>query len=184
MGKAQTGIETRTIRLRPPLRTHARVIWEADLEKPSSPSVNRFDPSDLWAESGNCQARLYNTHTRQGRTFNVKAYNDCHEPDPIGHPGVTGCFKCNIFVADVALRAGFRVLIHPVGTSHWNYAGTQQYFAKVHNAPTDRDRVPLQGRIEDTSITWGWKIEGLLSSIPAWDRQQRMNDLLKRRGVA
>ncbi len=83
--------------LRPPLRTHARVIWEAEREiDPASTKTNwgtshKLDEDDLCNEDSN---------------FRREGYKDAH--------------KCNMFVEDICIRSGFRV---PV----WDVNGNNQY---------------------------------------------------------
>ncbi|UCE07930.1 MAG: hypothetical protein JSW07_07835 [bacterium] len=166
VGIGQPGLETRSMRLRPPLRTQARVIWEADLEVDSAAAQ--------WAVGGAVGPdRFFNDHSREGRQFNNGAYDQCT---------AQGCYKCNLFVCDVALRAGFRVNIHPVRSDRWHYISANRYARLVHDAGIDTDRVALQGSIEGNNVPWGWKIESWLRSIPVADRQERLNDAMNSEG--
>jgi hypothetical protein len=159
-GHLQAGLETRTMRLRPPLRTYARVIWEADME--------RLHHSGDWAKASNVSARFYNSHQREGRRFNSGGYDQATcPPQPPGDP-VGGCWKCNLFVFDVVLRAGFRVGVHPVGPNRWHYVSAGQATGRVDRAATAHDREPVQGQISAGAANprvWAWKIERWLRTI-------------------
>lgn len=170
VGTNQAGLETKTIRLRPPLRTHARVIWEADVE------LNNH--AGDWARNAAVgPARLYNTHNRENRRFNRGAYDNttCNN----------GCFKCNIFISDIPLRAGFRVCINRVGANLWHYINANTYTGRVHNAMgvnANQDYVPVRGMVERTPTTWGWKNEQWLRSIDPNRRQQALNTAMNEEG--
>jgi hypothetical protein len=161
---AQTGHESKSMRLRPPFRTHARVLWEADLELPN-PNDPTHDHSKDWTQTGSCKERLYNDHERDGRRFNRAPYNDCR--DSTGK--VVGCWKCNLFVLDIVMRSGFRVPIHPVGSTVWHYVDPQWMAQRVDGVSIQDgndllDRAPLVGKIGNSDATWGFKIEGSLRS--------------------
>ncbi|MFZ1219302.1 MAG: hypothetical protein WAO00_08410 [Chthoniobacterales bacterium] len=157
VGKAATGMETKSIRLRPPLRTHKRVMWESDRELPIPTQIP--DHSSAWKKGSSCQNRLYNTHSRQGASFQV----DVYDSSP----------KCNLFVSDIALRSGFRVGICPVDPpnwklgdpTYWHYAAAGRYASKANIAGNSTGLVPLNGLVESETKTWGFKIEPLLRSL-------------------
>lgn len=162
VGRAQPGLESKTMRLRPPLRTHARVMWESDFE-----IVPPLITND-WALAESCAARFYNDHARQGRHFN--------------NGGYVGSHKCNLFISDVALRSGFRCCIHAVMANLWHYNAAGTYTNNTDNAGNATDRIPLRGNIEGTPTTWGFKFERWLRAIPAADRQARVNELMTSEG--
>ncbi len=145
---------TRRMLLRPPLRTWQRVVWEAELEEAEHPS--KWKPSQSLGTD-----RFFNDHARETRSFNDGNY--------------TGSFKCNLFVCDVCLRAGFRAVIHPVLANRWHYASAGQYANKVHNLTQQNDRDALRGTIAGTATPWGWKIEAWVRAIAPEQRQASLN---------
>jgi len=169
-GQIQAGHESKTMRLRPPLRTSARVIWEADLEIQNHASN--------WGILGNCATRFYNDHDRQGHHFNRAGFNTCKNKAGT----VVGCWKCNLFVSEIALRAGFRIRIHEVGTNLWHYSDANSYANRIHNATGTTDRIALEGKIENDTLTWGWKIEAWLRSLDPADLMQAINNALEEEG--
>jgi hypothetical protein len=157
VGLVQPGLESKTMRLRPPLRTHERVMWESRIEIFSHPAD--------WALAGRCGDRFYNDHAREGRAFN---HTDYH-----------GLWKCNLFISDIALRSGFRCCIHDVGNTAWHYNGAGTYADNVHNSGNANARIPLRGKIDTLrGVTWGFKFEQWLRAIPVADRIRRVNDLM------
>lgn len=167
-GRAQAALESKTMRLRPPLRTHDRVIWEADLEIANHP--------DNWGKDHNCSSRFYNDHSRENRQFDHTF-------------GYVSWNKCNLFASDIALRSGFRVNIIEVGNGTalnpgmlWHYTDANSYTTRVHNTAVGTDRVPIVGTVEGASRTWAWKIEGWLRSLPVGDRVRALNDAMNVEG--
>ncbi|MGJ3245288.1 MAG: hypothetical protein ACFE0I_04345 [Elainellaceae cyanobacterium] len=161
-GEMQTAEpETRRMRLRPPLRTWKRVEWEADLE------INNHAAN--WEPAGNLGSdRLFNSHSRDGRSYNRGDY--------------AGGNKCNLFVDDICLRAGFRVGVHPVGANRWHYIDANSHTNLVHDQAGATDRVAIQGSNEDRNVTWAWKFENWLRGQPAGDRQRLLNEAMTEEG--
>jgi hypothetical protein len=159
VGTAAAGMETKSIRLRPPLRTHARVMWESRIEIDNHATA--------WARSNSCLNRLYNTHSRESRAFFASGYDFCRNDDGV----VVGCWKCNLFVSDIALRSGFRICITDVNP-HWHYAAAGWYAGRADTAGNATNRVPLNGRVENETKTWGFKIERYLRSLDDEDLVQ------------
>jgi len=161
VGIGQTGLESKTMRLRPPLRTSQRVVWEANQEIDNH--------SADWQPSGSLgSGRFYNTHSRDGRTFSNGNY--------------TGANKCNLFISDICLRAGFRINLHPVDTNAWHYIDANSHCNLAHRAAGNTDRVALQGRAEDATLTWGWKIENWMRAQAIASLQQDLNNALSQEG--
>jgi hypothetical protein len=148
-------------------------MWEANIEMPAHVPNHAGD----WARPASCLNRLYNDHSRQGRTFNRSGYDFC--PHDSGTPG---CLKCNIFISDIALRSGFRCCIHAVGTDKWHYIAAGTYADRTNAAGHATDRIPLQGTVQGTATTWGFKFEQWLRAILAADRQARVNELMTSEG--
>ena len=154
--------ETRRMLLRPPLRTWKRVEWEADLEI--------HNHSRDWRPAGSLGSdRLFNTHTRNGRSYNQANY--------------TGSNKCNLFVADICLRAGFRICIHPVGNNRWHYIDANSHTNLTQRGNGNTDRIALQGSNEDRNVTWAWKFENWLRQQPIpVDLQRLLNEAMTEEG--
>lgn len=163
LGQKQTTIqpESKRMLLRPPLRTWKRVEWEADQEIQLH-SAN-------WRPAGSLgDNRFYNNHRRNNRSFNDGNYDNFN--------------KCNLFVSDICLRAGFRINLHPVGAAAWHYIDANSYTNLAHQGTGTTDRVALQGRNEDAAVPWGWKFENWLRAKPAGDRQRLLNDAMTKDG--
>ena len=163
----QTNIqpESKRMWLRPPLRTWARVGWEASQEI----GAHQAD----WEPAGNLGTnRFYNDHSRQvggvNRSFNDGNYN--------------GANKCNLFVSDICLRAGFRVSIHPVGGNRWHYMDANSYTNNIHPVGGADDRTAVMGANDDVGTHSAWKIENGLRAQAAADRQQYLNNLMQVEG--
>jgi hypothetical protein len=168
LGQAQI-LQPETLRmlLRPPLRTSFRVVWEADQE--------RDNHSANWRPAGSLGTnRFFNNHQRAGRTFNDGDYGP--------PPAILRVNKCNLFISDICLRAGFRVCMHPVGANRWHYLDANSYTNLVHRGAGPEERVALQGRAEDRLRTWGLKFENWLRAQPANDRQRLLNEAITDEG--
>jgi hypothetical protein len=158
--------ESRRMLLRPPLRTWRRVIWEAELE-------DRIDTATpkAWQPKGQLGTdRFYNNYDDGTRHFNRALYK--------------GLDKCNLFVSDIALRAGFRVPVHPVDADKWHYIDANSCANASQEATGTDERVPLRGRGSDANTPWGWKLENLLhTDIPQPATLRSMlNDSLQKEG--
>jgi hypothetical protein len=161
-------IASKSFVLRPPLRTYKRVEWEALQEishghaaswgQNASLSTHRFF-NDY---KGDAYTHLYAIPTGQQ---SVRFVNDY---------AYQGNWKCNLFVTDICLRAGFRVpvIIDRRSRRLWYYAGTGAYGRAVHHAGPAQssggaqlpERIPLLGvaQVQGQRRRWGWKIEGTL----------------------
>jgi hypothetical protein len=106
---------TRQLILRPPLRTWQRVMWEAGLE-----ATYR---SAEWADAGLlANDTLFNTLRRE----NVAGSGQF---DPLSYTlgDLVGESKCNLFVGDIAIRAGFKSGIHHLDLPVWHYLNANSY---------------------------------------------------------
>jgi hypothetical protein len=187
-GKLQSGHESKSMRIRPPLRTHARLMWEADIETVDHDSKVGTTPqakinSLMWMADSNVQARFYNDfHGMDAkgtpRHFNRGTFDKCKQQDGTMGP----CWKCNLFTFDVALRAGFRVIIHPVGSNLWHYQEPNvvvpligKSYANAGAEPPPR--VPVRnifGNGKQTD-TLAWNIEGMLRSLGSSTMKDEIN---------
>lgn len=152
--------DTKRMLLRPPLRTWQRVIWEAELEKTHK---------DNWTPSGSVgNNRFYNSHIRDGVKFQGNIYDDVtfnrgtYEDDN----------KCNLFVSDICLRAGFRVGVHLVGDNadRWHFIDANSYTNLAHRINA---RTNIIGVAEDKKQILGKKFE---HRIRALEKKQRLAD--------
>jgi hypothetical protein len=193
-GKFQSGHESKSMRRRPPLRTHARVMWEADLETvdpnlvAATPEATTNAPQ--WAALGDVLGRLYNDfsgtdETGAARHFYRAAYNTCTD----AHGNLTGCWKCNLFVFDVALRAGFRVITHAPGASTWHYRDPNQVVRRLNEVlpnpgPQQPEKVPVTNKLQNALKTepLAWNIEGLLRSRNSSQIRQEINRQINEEG--
>jgi hypothetical protein len=120
--------------------------------------------------------RFFNTHPRIGHDFSAGDYHDLN--------------KCNLFVPDICLRAGFRISIHPIDTTKWHYVDANSYCNNVHRPPNftaemaDWERIPVKGRSEDREFTWSWKIENWLRRMLSENKDVReeLNSALQEEG--
>ena len=161
VGKTHTGHETESMRLRPPLRTHARVMWEAAIEQSSHAAD--------WALPGDCHARVFNRHSREGYVFSPASTYQTYP-------------KCNVFISDMAVRSGFRAIILPASNKIWHYHDVNGYVHQVDAAPNINDRQPLRGTIDKIPFIWGWKIERWLRSLPDTERMPKLNEAIQEEG--
>jgi hypothetical protein len=194
-GKAQTGHESKSMRLRPPLRTHARLMWEADLETVSehdhkSNIANAESNYKSWAPESNVQARFYNDF--QGidelgtpRHFDRWTYDKCKDE----HGNLTVCYKCNLFVFDVALRAGFRVMVHPIGNSVWHYREPNGVVLKISESYVNAGsqplpKLPIRLKVRNAKKTepLAWNIEGMLRALNSGEIKTELNRQMTEEG--
>jgi hypothetical protein len=173
-GMSQPGHESKTMRLRPPLRTHARLMWEADIEISNSNAHHwaytlQTHPNPDPPGTANCSSRFYNRLRRNNKNFDYMY-------------SYVGSFKCNLFISDVALRSGFRCLIHDVGST-FHYCSAGEYTNRVHQTRFAHDREPLIGRIPSNGRhKWGLKIERWIRSVPEANRQNLLNRAMHEEG--
>ena len=158
--------ESKRFLLRPPLRTWKRMEWEADQE------INNHQAN--WAPAGNLGAnRFYNNHSRKDADGDLRTFND-------GNYG--GSNKCNLFTADISIRAGFCACIHPVGDANWHYIDANSHTNNIQRAIGAANRVAVTGAGADNTRTWAWKVENAIRAQPAADRQQFLNDQMQIEG--
>lgn len=161
-GQTTTHPKTKRMLLRPPLRTSKRVEWEANIE------VNNHAAN--WAPAGTLgNNRFYNDHSRNALDFDDAGY--------------TNSDKCNLFVSDICLRAGFRVGIHPTANpATWHYLDANSYTNQVQQGAGADDRVALRGNAQRGPVTWAWKIENWLRAEAPADRQRLLNEAITEEG--
>lgn len=155
------GVDAKPMCLRPPLRTFGRIKWQAEQELNNHSA--RWSPANSLGVG-----RFCNTHKRGGRSFNNGDY--------------TGFNKCNLFVSEMALRAGFRVPIHAVSQTVWHYLDSNSYCNLIHVTTGPGERIEARGCLEDASTGWAWKIENWMRAQPIADLQHRLNEALWRMG--
>lgn len=100
--------ETKRMLLRPPLRTQGRIRWESNWE------ISHHKLNWSWAGSIT-KDRYFNSFPNFNSDYNVEDN-----------------WKCNIFVSEICLRAGFRIRI-------FNFRGKYHYFlAEMYGAAVER----------------------------------------------
>lgn len=181
-GRAQTvQPETKRMLLRPPLRTHARVIWEADQEIANHPDAWASDKSitnkglgpDRFFASGP------DAITFRGRQFTLAQF--------------TKDYKCNLFVCEIALRAGFHVPVGETGTNGYHYLDANSISNLAHALQSDADTTERQkivtsineqdiGATGNKRRTWGYRLVNLIRAQADADRQKFLNDLMNVEG--
>jgi hypothetical protein len=200
-GRLQTDrLETRTMRLRPPLRTSARVFWEAqweienDQERHENGEVrrwaplrteNRGKPNEVQESPGpdgqgsRIRPRLFNQYD-QLFSARMHRYNsgDYFSRD-----------KCNIFVSDICLRAGFRVLVVRQLTPTYHYALAKQITDRAHFASTRRggngqpiQRAPIMGAGTHSDRILGWGLYYWLRQFAGERREEEVNHAIEVEG--
>ncbi|HEX8774885.1 MAG TPA: hypothetical protein VF735_15030 [Pyrinomonadaceae bacterium] len=161
LGLGGKGNESKTMRIRPPLRTSKRLEWEARQE------IDNHQ-EDWEPDAALTTDRIYNNLTRDGRTVTNSGFADAN--------------KCNLFTSDIAVRAGFRVGLHDVDSNTWHYVDANSHANLVHKASGTAERVELQGRHTDSARTWGWKIENWMRAQNITQLQQKLNEAIKEEG--
>lgn len=193
-GKLQPGHESKSMRRRPPLRTHARVMWEADIET-VDPNLVGTTPEAVnnalkWTPLGNVLSRLYNDfsgtdETGASKHFYRASYDTCKDENQ----NLTGCWKCNLFVFDVALRAGFRVMMFSPGPSTWHYRDPNQAVRLLNETLTNAGqqqpaKVPVIIKFDNGLQTepLAWNIEWTLRSLTSSEIRQKINSRIQEEG--
>lgn len=193
-GKLQPGHESKSMRRRPPLRTHARLMWEANIEA-VDPNLVGTTPEAVtnapqWRPLGNVLSRLYNDFSgtdEKGATkqFYRAGYDTCTDKNN----NLTGCWKCNLFVFDVALRAGFRVMMFSPGSSSWHYRDPNQVVRLLNAAlPTTGQqqpaKVPVKIKFDNGLETepLAWNLEWMLRRLSSSEIRQEINRQIQEEG--
>ncbi len=125
--------------LRPPLRTWARVMWEAGLEETHRQAS--------WAEPPGISAgTIFNSLRRQRPNHPAHA-----DPLTYSTTGTVDTNKCNLFVSDLAIRSGFKACIHHIQEPLWHYIDAASYANLARNAqvhagqPATPKPIPIRG---------------------------------------
>jgi hypothetical protein len=142
--------------LRPPLRTWARLIWEAGREEALDHEPGK--PLRWSAAAALPAAARFDTFVRNG---NPVAYGDLRNKN-----------KCNVFTADISVRAGFRMLMMPLSNPaawHAPSANSHAHFARRvigHAQPGAPVRLPIMGQGADAQRVAGYAVTRFLISRP------------------
>lgn len=154
----------KSMKLRPPLRTHKRLIWEASIEQTGAKTKWRSDGSLT-------DDHIYNRLTREDSVTGVVRVCDFGSD-------YSGENKCNVFGFDISLRSGFMACIIPFdatdGSKKWRYMtllGINQAINKPveGNDASTNERIPLMGAVEDKSKMWAYDIERQLEALPLFE---------------
>lgn len=156
-GENQHNVNPKTRRFlnRPPLRTSKRVEWEANLEI----TQDRTIASRAWSKAGAIDK------TRWFLSKDAK----------FGQPTAQDGYKCNFFVSDICLRAGFRVPVikwkGSIGCIDANTFANSVHKANEVNRNAPNETIALRGTSRSlrttkaaATITWGFSIERWLQS--------------------
>ena len=159
--------ESKRFLIRPPLRTWKRVEWEANQE------INHHAAN--WTPAGSIGPnRFYNNHSRNVGRGVVRTFNNNN---------YAGFNKCNLFVADIAIRSGFCACVHPVGAANWHYMDANSYSNNIQRVVAGAaGRIGASGSGGDAARTWAWKVENSIRAQPAADRRQFLNDKMQQEG--
>lgn len=135
-------IEAKRMYLRPPLRTHARVKWEARKEIDNhAESWGVINSSGEYITIG--PERFYNTQP----PFFKDRY-----PPPEKEPNTKNTNKCNLFVFEICLRSGFKVRV-------WLDSSINLLFYKAPD-PRYKDKVPDMSLARDIRTNNTYKTKG------------------------
>jgi hypothetical protein len=159
---------SRRLLLRPPLRTHARVLWEAVRELPDA---------SVWSQAGSLDdTKLLNSLEEFDRT---KHYG-------LGTPGAAGgVYKCNLLGFEMLLRSGFRVRM-----VRYRHAGQIYLYYRRVNPLVEEARKTQMTRTEpgylarEGEAIWGRRWDGVLISQPEGQHAQAINRMMEEEGRA
>jgi len=165
---ATTQPVTRRMLLRPPLRTHARVMWEAAQELPDTAR---------WSLTG--------------RLDSTKLLNTVDEFNRLKHYGISpaapeGVYKCQVFGFEMLLRSGFRVRMHRTPEA----GGWRVYYYIVNRivreARETRDMNASQPAVIGTAgeIPWGRRWDRVLRLLPDGQQAAEINRMIDEEGRA
>lgn len=189
-GQSQPGLETRTMRLRPPLRTSARVLWEAQWEVDHDAARRADGQVARWAPLARSEVGETGPDG-QGSRVGPRMFNSYQRDDPDVAGGVrtfnAGNYathnKCNILVAEACLRAGFRVPLIPqqAPTFHYNNASSQTNLIHVASQGGD-ERAAVTGIGDDNDRIWAWGLDGWIRAQEPADREDAVNHAISVEG--
>jgi hypothetical protein len=151
--------------LRPPLRTHKRILWEAELEQ--------IYNKDNWKPSGSLGPNIiFNNHSRNiggnNISFNQHTYRHFN--------------KCNIFVSEISLRSGFKIVVHRTNANRFHYLDANSYANQSQRSQGINQYIDLVGRGEDRRSIWGRNLDNWLRSIPTIQLQTVLNNAMNNEG--
>ena len=169
-GTSDTALpRSRRMLLRPPLRTHFRVIWEARQELTETSAADGHEAR--WAANGLLgQDLLTNTVPSFDRTNTYE-----------------GLYKCNLFVGEMLLRSGFRVRMrrNPATSGQ---PETVYYYLSNRVVGEARDvSLPLGGvgvLATEGELAWGRRWDGRLVQLAGLELVAEINRLMEEEGRA
>lgn len=98
---AAVSVKSRTMVLRPPLRTYARVVWEAEQE--------RIDHAQDWAARHGTEEPYEYVRIGPERFIGTRPpFMTGPYPDSDQTPNEHNTWKCNLFVGEICVRSGYR----------------------------------------------------------------------------
>lgn len=153
--------KTKRMLLRPPLRTHARVVWEADLELQEAPDDAH------WSLVASLEE---NSFLNSVQDFDrSKTYKDV--------------YKCTLFGFEVLLRSGFRVRM-----VRWSDAlGVYVYYYRVNRLVREARDVQLSADkpgllAYSGEAVWGRRWDAILNAKPVAEHAAEINRMMEEEG--
>jgi hypothetical protein len=158
-GDVETVPRSLRMLLRPPLRTHARVIWEAEQEL----AAEALSDTKRWRKSGSLgRTKLLNAVDGFNRDGTYKDKN-----------------KCNVFVGEMLVRSGFRARMHPFqGNLVYSVVNWVAEDAR-HTAMTvtEPGLLGFAGQ-----IPWGRRWDGVFATKPFDQMAPLINHMIREEG--
>jgi hypothetical protein len=107
--------------MRPPLRTSRRLIWEAEQETAIDDTLRNANPSSPphWGSSGGGITCRLGADSLFDKKF--RRNNSDQRPGALAFGDLAGKVKCNVFVGDLCVRAGFKTFIHEIDIRDANH---------------------------------------------------------------
>jgi hypothetical protein len=166
---------TRQLILRPPLRTWQRVMWEAGLEA----TYRKAE----WSDAGLLANDTLFNHFRREDVAGSGQF------DPFNYTlqALVDESKCNVFVGDIAIRAGFKSPVHHLDVPVWHYLNANSYanlgqMAQVHaGQPVTPAPIPITGTApkDDKDPPWAMTYGQMVTAGMTPDQ---INTLVKQDG--
>ncbi len=152
---------TKRMLLRPPLRTSARVMWEAEKEIDIS--------ENNWSMNGNCSNLIYNSYI---------------EKSPPRSPNYVGEYKCNVFGYEITTRSGFKAPVLSVRIpNNYHYLNpllTNKAALRNNNAGSENNYARYYNK---KFVDWGRGWDRILANIiPSSNRIEFLNNLINNEG--
>jgi hypothetical protein len=172
-----TLISTAGMAMRPPLRTSRRLIWEAEKEAAIDEALRLANQAPHWGSKYPKKNPTVICQLGADSLFDKKfrRYTRDNHSNGIVYGNLAGSTKCNVFVGDLCVRAGFRTLMHEIRTSNgygWHTidAGSFTNHGRTAiggSATLQLAAVPMTG-VDDSQHNkeWGLARTRMLTNVP------------------